>query len=93
MSKQEETRKDIDKVLIAATGRTGEDLDKVKRVLSELGVVVKVERELPHPWRDDCMSAHSETCKTCDNCEILEWAQFDLIESGYVATVPLIEKV
>ncbi len=57
--------------------------------LHSQGVVIKAERELPHPWRDDCMSAHSDTCKTCDNCEILEWAQFDLIEAGYVAVEPL----
>ncbi len=65
---------------------------EMRQGLSDLGVVKKVERELPHPWRDDCMSAHSETCKTCDNCDILEWAQFDLIESGYVVTVPLIKE-
>lgn len=39
------SREEIDKVLILATGKTGEDLDKVKRDLSELGVVIEVEGE------------------------------------------------
>ncbi len=66
--------------------------DDILSYLHSQGVVLKVNRELPHPWRNDCMSANSETCKTCDNCELLEWAQFDLIEAVYVATESLLEE-
>jgi len=38
-------REEIDKVLILATGRMGADLDKVKRDLSDLGVVIKDNRD------------------------------------------------
>ena len=96
MSKQEEREDIIEElamVLCHIDGRYWNDLTLIEasdyKKKTEL-VCLKVDRELPHPWRDDCMSAHSEACKTCDNCEILEWAQFDLIEAGYVATEPLI---
>lgn len=38
-------REEIDRVLIKYTKRTGEHLDEVKRELSDLGVVVKVDRK------------------------------------------------
>ena len=50
MTKQEKLR-EVDKVLILATGKTGAQLDKVKRDLSDLGVVIRGEslgRTHPH---------------------------------------------
>ena len=83
-------REEIDKVLIRATGKTGVHLERFKKELFDLGVVVKVERKLPN-WIEDCPSANSETCETCNNCEIFDFALFDIIEAGYTAWEPLIE--
>ena len=102
MAPREEIREGIEEIILhygkdspdPGYGYEREEMAQdILQLLHSQGVVIKEKRDLPHPWRDDCMSAHSETCKTCDNCDILEWAWFDLIESGYEATVPLIEKV
>ena len=88
---KEELREGIEHLLATFTGE-GDFTTELLDYLDSVGVVRKVDREPKHPWRDDCMSAHSETCKTCDNCEILEFAQFDLIEAGYVAVESLIKE-
>ncbi len=41
------TKEEIDKVLILATGKTGQHLDAFKKELSELGVVIKVDEDMP----------------------------------------------
>ena len=93
MTKQEEIREGVAKY-INQYSELGLEVcaGMIMDYLHSQGVVIKVERELPHPWRDDCMSAHSKTCETCFNCEILEWAQFDLIEAGLVVVESLVSR-
>ena len=50
--------------------------------LASQGLCLEVEGELPD-WISSCPSANSETCKTCDNCEIFDFAVFDLTQAGY----------
>lgn len=73
-------RAEIDKVLILATGKAGADLDKVKQDLSDLGVVIKVERELPPQW----------VCSKCN--QKFELSNEGLSRAGYEVVEPLIEE-
>jgi len=66
-----------------------ERADMFLSYLHSQGLVIQVERELPN-WISSCPSANSETCKTCDNCEIFDFALFDIIEAGYAAVEKLI---
>ena len=81
MTKQEE----VDKILIKYTGKTGEHLDAVKRELSEAGVVIKGEGELPnensgkHNWYDD---DYGEAGRIG-----YRFAQQDMLTAGWVKEV------
>jgi len=84
MATREEIRGEIDKVLILATGKTGVHLEKVKQDLSDLGVVRKVDRELPEikpsgmaGWEKAWITGCYDTVKAYE-------------EAGYGAFEPLI---
>ncbi len=73
-------REELDKILILATGKTGEHLDKVKQDLSELGVVVRVER-----GHDSDCSTHNDPAYPNGECDCV------VLPVGCVAVEPLIE--
>jgi len=94
MNKQEKIREmtkriEVDRILIRYTGRTGADLNVVKRELSEAGVVIKVDRELPDsPWGFNADNGLTEA-------RILTrgyyCAEHDMLMAGYVAVEPLVK--
>lgn len=78
MTKQRE----VDRILIKYTKRTGADLDVVKQELSEAGVVIRVDKELPTRFLIITRSPQNA----------YEQAERDMLTAGYVATIPLIEE-
>ena len=89
MNKQEE----IDRILTKHTGKTGSHLDMVKRELSEAGVVIKVDRELPeleHPkYLERGITSDEDLLKFAQAIELA--TKIDVLKAGYVAVEPLIK--
>ena len=99
MTKQEEIREGIDWVLTSQVEPQyyGTNLrDRLIKKLDELGVVIKVDRELP--WDEDipkeynelACGAEDDTDNIARQCYLL--AQADMLKAGYVATIPIKEK-
>ena len=79
-------RREVDNILTKYTGRTGADLDIVKQELSEVGVVIKVERELPkgrhtYAFSENCLTIHPVSLNQ------VQYGQLD-----FYPVEPLIEK-
>ena len=85
--KVEPKREGIDKVLILATGKTGMHLDAFKRELAELGVVIKVDRELP-VMTGSFVGLDESTIR---EVYYHQRAIIELLNDGYVVVEPLIE--
>ncbi len=86
MTKQEE----VDKILTKYTGKTGSHLDVVKQELAEVGVVIKVDRELPdfRTFFDSISNLSGEVKRQA----LLKYVRDVVLEEdGYVAVESILE--
>ena len=89
MKKVKTKQEEIDRILTLATGKTGVHLDKVKRELSEAGVVIKVDYKYPDKKLPVCElvdpSGIDYSWKWQRHCPLIK-------EVGYVAVEPLVKE-
>ena len=100
MTKQEEVRDGvITNIAKACPDMLNADIvklaDKILKDEGSQGLVIKVERELPHSLYVNLMFGAKKKSVICENMElntIYEEGQRDMLKAGYVAVEPLIEK-
>ena len=81
-------REEIDSILLRAALEMGVHLDVVKGRLSELGVVIKVDRELPEGSHYVVAGGR----KRLVDLGYIKMGQQEMLAAGYVLVEPLIEE-
>ena len=95
MTKQEKIREGIFDILFGTcmhiTDNPDDKTAEVLRYLHSQGVVIKVDRELPKPILYGHFTMVDDE-RMATPREISEFTQQEMLEAGYVATEPLIDK-